>query len=95
MAAYVAGAFPEAFPDATFTVPVLDIERTYWEKATILHAEAHRLADKAIPERFSRHYADLAALLQHASGPAALACDDLRARVVEHKQFFPGGLGQL
>lgn len=90
MADYVAEAFPEAFPDATFTVPVLDIERTFWEKATILHAEAHRPADKAIPERFSRHYADLAALSQHSSGPVALARDDLRARVVEHKQvFFP------
>lgn len=90
MIAYVAEAYPQAFPDAVFTVPVLGIERTFWEKATILHAEAHRPAEKAIPERFSRHYADLAALAQHAAGPEALARDDLRARVVEHKQvFFP------
>ncbi len=85
---YVAEAFPEAFPQAAFTVPVLDAERTFWEKATILHAEAHRAADKATPERFSRHYADLAALAQHPVGRQALVRDDLRARVVEHKQVF-------
>ncbi len=90
MVAYFAEAYPQAFPDAAFTVPVLGIERTFWEKATILHAEAHRPADKAIPERFSRHYADLAALGQHTAGTEALARDDLRARVVAHKQvFFP------
>jgi hypothetical protein len=87
---YIAEAFPDAFPDAAFSVPVLDIERTFWEKATILHAEAHRPAEKATPERFSRHYADLAALMQHPAGTAAVARDDLRTRVVAHKQiFFP------
>ncbi len=87
---YIAEAFPAAFPDAAFTVPVLGIERTFWEKATILHAEAHRPADKVTPERFSRHYADLAALAQHPAGAAAVERADLRTRVVAHKQvFFP------
>jgi hypothetical protein len=88
IAPYLAEAFPEGFPNGTFLVPVLDIERTFWEKATILHAEAHRPADKPIPERFSRHYADLASLALVPAGAAALARDDLRARVVEHKQVF-------
>lgn len=87
---YVAEAFPEAIANAGFSVPVLDIARTFWEKATILHAEAHRPVEKATPDRFSRHYADLAALARHEAGPAALGRDDLRARVVAHKQvFFP------
>jgi hypothetical protein len=85
---YVAEAFPEAFPQAVFTVPVLDAEPTFWEKATILHAEAHRAAEKATPERFSRHYADLAALAAHQVGIRAMIRDDLRVRVVEHKQVF-------
>lgn len=88
IAPYLAEAFPELFPEAGFHVPVLDIERTFWEKATILHAEAHRPADKGTPDRFSRHYADLAALAQMPAGAAALTRDDLRARVVEHKQVF-------
>ena len=87
---YLTEIFPDHFASGTFTVPVLDAERTFWEKATILHAEAHRPTDKATPDRFSRHYADLAALASHAVGDAALARDDLRARVVAHKQvFFP------
>lgn len=85
---YVAEAYPETITDATVPLKVLSIERTFWEKATILHAEAHRDETKATPTRFSRHYADLAALADHASAAGALARDDLRARVVEHKQVF-------
>lgn len=88
LTSYIAEAFPAAFPDAAFRVPVLDIERTFWEKATILHAEVHRPSDKAIPDRFSRHYADLAALAAHPAGDAALGREDLRVRVVAHKQVF-------
>ncbi len=88
LAPYVAEAFPSVFPSASFSVPVLDIERTFWEKATILHAEVHRPADKPTPDRFSRHYADLAALAEHAAGTAAIARDDLRSRVVAHKHVF-------
>lgn len=85
---YMAEALPEIFPDAAVELPVLDAERTFWEKATILHAEAHRAADKPTPERFSRHYADLAALAGHAVGLRAVARADLRERVVAHKQVF-------
>lgn len=87
---YVAEAYPEAINDALVSVRVLAIERTFWEKATILHAEANRAADNPTPGKFSRHYADLAALADHAEAAKALDRDDLRARVVEHKQvFFP------
>ena len=85
---YVAEAYPDAIRDAVVPVRVLSIERTFWEKATILHAEANRPADKATPGKFSRHYADLAALADHPEAAGALARDDLRARVVEHKQVF-------
>ncbi|MDI1247745.1 MAG: nucleotidyl transferase AbiEii/AbiGii toxin family protein, partial [Lacunisphaera sp.] len=87
---YVAEAYPGTIREAAVTVRVLSIERTFWEKATILHAEAHRPADKPTPGRFSRHYADLVALADHPAAAGAIARDELRARVVEHKQvFFP------
>ena len=70
------------------TVRALAIERTFWEKATILHAEVHRPAGKAMPGKYSRHYADLAALADHPAAAHAITRDDLRARVVEHKQVF-------
>ncbi len=85
---YVAEAFPDRIADPGVPLKVLSIERTFWEKATILHAEAHRDPAKPTPPRFSRHYSDLAALAGHGSAPAALARDDLRARVVEHKRVF-------
>jgi hypothetical protein len=85
---YVAEAYPETITDAAVSLRVLSIERTFWEKATILHAEAHRDESKATPSRYSRHYADLAALGTHASAAGSLARDDLRARVVEHKSVF-------
>jgi hypothetical protein len=84
---YVAEAY-ETIKDATVALRVLAAERTFWEKATILHAEAHRDRAKAIPARYSRHYADLAALAESPVAAEAIARDDLRARVVEHKQVF-------
>ena len=47
--AYVGEAFPDTLPDVGVDVPVLDIERTFLEKALILHAEAHRPHDKPVP----------------------------------------------
>jgi hypothetical protein len=85
---YVAELYPESLSDAVAPLRVLSIERTFWEKATILHAEAHRDEAKATPRRFSRHYADLVALADHPSAAVALARDELRARVVEHKRVF-------
>lgn len=85
---YVAEALAGVVADAEVAVKVLAIERTYWEKATILHAEAHREETKATPPRFSRHYADLAALADHAEAKAAVNRSDLRERVVAHKQVF-------
>lgn len=52
---WVADVLPEAFPDWKCEVIALEVERSFWEKATILHAEYHRPADKATPDRFSRH----------------------------------------
>ena len=42
------------------------------------------------PDRFSRHYADTAALAQHPAANNAIDQDDLRNRVVEWKSRFFG-----
>ena len=86
----MADILPAAFPDWDCQVVALEVERTFWEKATILHAEFHRPADKATPDRFSRHYADTAALAQHPSVTAALTQHDMRERVVAWKGKFFG-----
>ena len=43
-------------------VPAALVEKDFWEKATILHEEAHRPLDLPMPDRYSRHYYDTAML---------------------------------
>ena len=52
---WVADVLPDAFPDWRCEVVALEVERSFWEKATILHAEYHRPAGKPMPDKFSRH----------------------------------------
>jgi hypothetical protein len=86
---WVADVLPDAFPDWRCEVVALEVERSFWEKATILHSEYHRPAEKPTPDRFSRHYADTAALAKHPTASKAIDQHDLRNRVVEWKsQFF-------
>ncbi len=76
------------FDDLETTVTSLEIERTFWEKATILHSTFHRPGDQPIPDRYARHYADFAALWLHASKDIALARLDLLDRVATFKTRF-------
>lgn len=86
---WISEIFPSAFPDWRCEVMALEIERSFWEKATILHAEYHRPLDKPMPDRFSRHYADTAMLASHPEAVKAINQHDLRNRVVLWKsQFF-------
>jgi hypothetical protein len=86
---WVADVLPAAFPDWRCEVVALEVERSFWEKATILHAEYHRPAGKPTPDRFSRHYADTAALATHPAANKAIEQHELRSRVVQWKgQFF-------
>ncbi len=84
----LAEVIPARLDDFQAEVVALEVERTFWEKATILHAEYHRPADHPIREKFARHYADVAALWQHPARAAALARLDLLERVVKHKSRF-------
>jgi len=85
---YAAEAFPRVFNRGTCSVNVIKAERTFWEKATILHQEAHRAPDKVLPERHSRHYYDLSRMARSAVKDAALADIDMLASVAEFKQHF-------
>lgn len=85
---YVAEAYSEQITDCGLTVRALSIQRTFWEKATILHAEANRPNEKPTPIRFSRHYSDLATLSLTEEGTKAKVRNDLLDRVVEHKKTF-------
>ncbi|MBS0576867.1 MAG: nucleotidyl transferase AbiEii/AbiGii toxin family protein [Proteobacteria bacterium] len=70
------------------TATVLAPERTFWEKATLIHVECHRKELKADAHRMSRHWCDLASLADHEIGSRAIANRDLLADVVKHKKVF-------
>jgi hypothetical protein len=64
-------SFPRAFTESSCAVVAIDAESTFWEKATILHQEAHRPG--TIPARYSRHYYDLFKLAESPVKQAALS----------------------
>lgn len=85
---YAAEQLPGQFRDATVNVRVLAAERTFWEKATILHMWHHAPADKPFRDRQSRHYYDLAMLVDQDIGIKALANQALLLDVAKHKSVF-------
>ena len=70
------------------TVQALAAERTFWEKATLLHAECHRPNEAPMPEHYARHFHDLARLAVTPVADNALKDIDLRKRVVTHKSVY-------
>lgn len=92
---YAAQQFARVFERPSCNVPTILAERTFWEKATILHQEAHRAEDKPIPPRYSRHYYDLARLALSNVKNIALADLEMLAAVVAFKQrFYPSAWAQ-
>lgn len=82
----VAEEYPDIFKKAKCTVDTIVVQRTFWEKVTILHHEANRPVDIPIPTRYSRHYYDLAMMAQSQFKDIALADTKLLENVVEFKQ---------
>jgi len=88
---YAAEVFPEMFKNPECPVQAIKIERTFWEKLTILHQEHFRTSEHGEPARYSRHYYDTCMMAKHSENcRAALQSTDLLHRVVAHKKrFYP------
>lgn len=88
---YAAKQYPQLFELPSTHILTVSPERTFWEKATILHKEAFRTNGK-MPARYSRHYYDLYCMDKSPVKAAALADLDLLERVVRFKdRFYPAG----
>nr|WMC98315.1 nucleotidyl transferase AbiEii/AbiGii toxin family protein [Aminobacter aminovorans] len=85
---YAAEDYPYFFEKPDTDVTVLSARRTFWEKATALHAEAHRPAESPTSQYFSRHYYDLAMLLDTDEGKAAAGDFEMLVLVAKHKTTF-------
>ena len=85
---YVAELHPQLFSSPSTTVATAMPERTFWEKATILHQETNRPAAKAMPRRYARHYYDMFKLAHSDVAERAIAQPELLAKVVAFKEKF-------
>ena len=86
---YVAEAFPDIFALGKFKVQAVAPERTFWEKAMLLHEETFRPVDKKRRnERLARHYYDLWSLIKKGVAKRALQIPDLFSGVAKHRAAF-------
>jgi len=84
---YVANVSGDLTIEGT-SVRVLAAERTFWEKATILHMIYHYPKDKNVPLRMSRHYYDLFAMVDSSVYKKSLEKISLLKHVSDHKSLF-------
>ncbi len=90
IASYVAEAYPKIFAKPGTTILTASAERTFWEKATILHHEANRLENLSMPDRYSRHYYDLYCIAHSDIKESAYRDLGLLKRVTDFKmKFYP------
>jgi hypothetical protein len=87
---YAADELPALFRDPQCQVRVLAGERTFWEKATLLHMWHYAPEEKHFRDRQSRHYYDVVCLYDHPVGRRAVRDLTLLSEVARHKSvFFP------
>ena len=72
----------------TITITTLTARRTFWEKATLLHAEHHRKTDKPFQNRIFRHYYDIVMLDNQGITNEALEDPELLNTVLMNKKTF-------
>ncbi|NLE58265.1 MAG: nucleotidyl transferase AbiEii/AbiGii toxin family protein [Planctomycetes bacterium] len=95
VASFVAEDFPALFRAPVAPVRVLSAERTFWEKATALHAWHRAPSGKAMGHRFSRHFYDVVRMYEDELGRKAIRDTGLLQRVIKHKMvFFPSRWAQ-
>jgi predicted nucleotidyltransferase component of viral defense system len=84
---YLAEAMPGEFANPRFTVRTVAPERTFWEKAMLLHEERFSAAPEPRP-RMARHYYDLWCLIRAGVADRAVATPGLFDSVAHHRAVF-------
>jgi len=85
---YVDQTFEKLFGKNTTFIRTLSPERTFWEKATILHAEYYRPETQKRTLRVSRHYYDLHQMHKKGISDSAMRQIELFEQVAKHKSIF-------
>ncbi|MGH2621752.1 MAG: nucleotidyl transferase AbiEii/AbiGii toxin family protein [Anaerolineales bacterium] len=84
---YLAEALPDEMGPSTFEVRTVAPERTFWEKAMLLHEETFR-DSKGPKARLSRHYYDLWCLIRANISEKAVADPRLFERIAAHRAVY-------
>jgi Nucleotidyl transferase AbiEii toxin, Type IV TA system len=85
---YIADAFSDLLTQAHFSVRAVSPERTFWEKAMLLHEETFRPPEKKRQARMARHYYDLYRLIEAGIGRKASGDIELFNRISAHRQVY-------
>ncbi len=56
---FVCAIYPDKFIQNETSILTTDVERTFWEKISILHKISNFPIDKQLPKRYARHYYDI------------------------------------
>lgn len=85
---FVAEQFPDALSNSQVGVEVLRVERTFWEKATILHQFHFQNDPVRVSPGFSRHYYDIHELVNRGFSDKAIEEIALLTEVADHKDIY-------
>lgn len=85
---FAAEKYPDVFTQKETSVLTIDVERTFWEKLTILHKIANFPEGKVLPARYARHLYDVYNLGNSQVKESAFARKELLEKDVAFKQKF-------
>ena len=85
---FAAEKYPDIFEQKTTTALTIDIERSFWEKITILHKLANFPEGKPLPARYARHLYDVYSMGNSAVKESAFGRKELLEKDVAFKQKF-------
>lgn len=85
---FVSEKYPQLFDRKVTEILTIDVERTFWEKLTILHKMANFPVNKNLPLRYARHLYDVYCMMNSPVKEQAFARKELLEKDVIFKQKF-------
>ena len=85
---FAAEKYPDIFSQKDTSVLTIDVERTFWEKLTILHKIANFPEGKSLPARYARHLYDVYNMGNSWVKESAFKRKELLEKDVAFKQKF-------
>lgn len=85
---FVAEKYPSLFEQKNTSALTIDVERTFWEKLTILHKIANFPEEKVLPVRYARHLYDVYSMGNSCVKESAFKRKELLEKDITFKQKF-------